>query len=481
MITRWMTRKAMRAADVRMTTGKVLRNQLNKIFPDHWSFMLGELALYSFVILVITGTFLALFYNDSTHDIVYKGPYKPLDGVEMSEAYASVVNISFAVRAGLLIRQIHHWAALIFVAAIVVHMCRIFFTGAFRKPRDVNWTIGVTLLLVTLVEGFCGYSLPDDLLSGTGVRIAYSIVESVPLVGGYFAVWLWDGQYPGSGLFFPRLFMAHIFVLPALLAVLITIHLVIIWHQKHTDFKQPGRTEKNVIGSRLWPTYSLKAQGLFFMTFGFMALLGAYAQINPIWLYGPYDPATVSAGAQPDWYVTWLEGALRLMTGVESDLPHNTVVWNVFLPAVFLPVMLFIGAYLYPFVERRLTHDHGSHELLQRPSDTPYRTAIGSATIAFLIVLLAAGSNDVIAKTFKWNLIQEDWAYRALAIFLPPIVFFVVLRLCRRIQRVAKARQPEPDSNYVIRPLPGGGYGLRDTKHEPRPHEAAHTDSRSAQ
>jgi ubiquinol-cytochrome c reductase cytochrome b subunit len=397
--------------------------------------MLGELALYSFVILLITGTFLTFFFHPSETETVYNGSYVPLKGLHASEAYVSVINISFDVRAGLLVRQIHHWAALLFVASIVIHMCRIFFTGAFRKPRELNWVIGVTLLLLAMMEGFCGYSLPDDLLSGTGVRIGYSIIESIPIVGSYIATFFFQGQYPGLGAFIPRLYVLHILLIPGLLLALITAHLMIVWHQKHTDFPQVARTEKNVIGSRIWPDYTFKSQGLFFFVFGVLGLLGALAQINPIWLWGPYDPAQASIGSQPDWYLTWLEGSLRLMTGAETYFLGHTVVWDVFLPAVVLPTLIFLGFYLYPFIERMVTNDHEDHELLERPRDNPTRTAIGMAVVVFYVVLLVAGSNDVAAFTFKFNLMSLTWALRAVVVLLPPITFVLTRRVCMRLQR----------------------------------------------
>ena len=173
--------------DDRLGASGYLRRSLNKVFPDHWSFMLGEIALYSFVILLLTGTYLSFFYTPSLTEVVYNGSYVPLKGVTMSQAYASTLDISFDVRGGLIMRQIHHWAALLFMASIVVHLMRVFFTGAFRKPREINWVIGVGLLVMGIGEGFAGYSLPDDLLSGTGLRIAYSIALSIPVVGTWAA------------------------------------------------------------------------------------------------------------------------------------------------------------------------------------------------------------------------------------------------------------------------------------------------------
>ncbi|MGH3323660.1 MAG: cytochrome b, partial [Streptomyces sp.] len=188
---------------------------LRKAFPDHWSFLLGELALYSLILLLLTGTFLTFLFHPGEAEIPYQGSYEPLRGVLVSEAYASTLDISFDVRGGLLIRQIHHWAALVFVAAIGVHMLRVFFTGAFRKPREVNWVIGVTLFVLSVAEGFCGYSLPDDLLSGTGLRVVQSLLLSIPVVGTYLSFFLFGGEYPGDEII-PRLYAAHILLIPGI-------------------------------------------------------------------------------------------------------------------------------------------------------------------------------------------------------------------------------------------------------------------------
>src|ERR1700678_3829561 len=157
--------------DDRFRGAKGVRTFFKKVFPDHWTFLLGEIALYSFIILLLTGTFLALFFQPSTTQVIYHGSYVRLDGVRMSEAYASTLNITFDVRGGLLMRQIHHWAADLFMVAIMAHMLRVFFTGAYRKPREINWLIGIVLFTMGMIEGLFGYSLPDDQLSGAAPPI----------------------------------------------------------------------------------------------------------------------------------------------------------------------------------------------------------------------------------------------------------------------------------------------------------------------
>jgi len=286
--------------DERLGSSKFLTSVLDKIFPDHWSFMVGEIAMDSLIVLIITGIYLALFYVPSSKEVVYAPTsghvYIPLFGQKMSEAYQSVINISFNVRFGLIMRQAHHWAALIFLAAVFFHMARIFFTGAFRKPREINWIIGLLLWQIVALEGFTGYSLPDDLLSGTGLRVIYSIIESIPFVGTWLVYALWGGRFPGTSLI-PRLFVVHEFLFPLLIIGLLTAHLMILWHQKHTDFPGPGKTETNIRGSRIWPQYALKAGGLMMLVSSVIFLLAGFVQINPVWTYGPYQPYTVSAGA----------------------------------------------------------------------------------------------------------------------------------------------------------------------------------------
>ncbi len=433
-----ITKRLARWFDDRLGASTFARSALNKVFPDHWSFMLGEIAMYCFVILVLTGTYLAFFFSTGTPEVVYHGSYLPLRGVHMSEAYASVVKISFDVRAGLVMRQTHHWAANVFVAAIVVHLCRIFFTGAFRRPREINWTIGVTMLLLGIFNGFSGYSMPDDLLSGTGLRIAYSVALSIPFAGTWLAFLAFGGEFPSDQIVH-RLFILHVFIVPALLAALIGAHLALIWHQKHTQFPGKGRTETNVVGSRLYPTYAMKSIGLFAAIAAVLGGMGGLFQINPIWLYGPFQPSSVLSPAQPDWYLGWLEGALRVFPNWEFRA-GGFAVPNPFFPAVLLPGVTFGLLYAWPFLEARLTGDRLAHNLLDRPSDHPVRTAFGAMALAFYALLLFAGSNDLIARLAKVSVGAVTWTFRILVVTVPFVVFFVVHRLMRGAQRAGPVR-----------------------------------------
>jgi ubiquinol-cytochrome c reductase cytochrome b subunit len=411
-----------------------MKKNLQKVFPDHWSFMLGEIALYSFIILLLSGTFLTFWFDPSMREVVYDGAYVPLQGVEMSAAYASALDISFEVRGGLLMRQIHHWAALIFMAAIVVHLMRVFFTGAFRKPREFNWILGVGLLTLGIVEGFLGYSLPDDLLSGTGIRIAHAIIQAVPVVGTFLAFLLFGGEFPGIA-FIPRIYTVHILILPGIFLALITVHLMLVWYQKHTQYPGPGRTEKNVVGYSLMPIYMAKAGGFFFIVFGVTAFLGAVASINPLWLYGPYTPGQVTAGSQPDWYMGWLDGLVRMAPPLEPVIFGYTLSLNILIPGLIIPGIIFTGMALYPFIEQWITGDKREHHILDRPRNAPNRTALGVMSLTFMLVALLNGGNDLIATAFDLSINQIMWFSRIGIIVLPPLAFIITKRLCLSLQR----------------------------------------------
>nr|WP_239015595.1 ubiquinol-cytochrome c reductase cytochrome b subunit [Streptomyces sp. CdTB01] len=437
---------------------------LRKAFPDHWSFLLGELALYSLLVLVLTGVWLTFFFHPEMREVVYDGSYVPLRGVRVSDAFDSTLRLSFDVRGGLLMRQTHHWAALVFLAAIGLHLLRIFFTGAFRRPREVNWIIGVTLFVLALAEGFAGYSLPDDLLSGTGLRIAQGIMLSIPVVGTYIALFAFGGQYPGHDIV-PRLYGLHVLLLPGALIGLVTGHLILVFHLKHTQWRGPGRTPDNVVGRPLYPQFSASSGGLSAIVFGVLALLGGLAQINPVWTYGPYRPDQASTGSQPDWYVGFLEGALRLVPPWETNLAGHTLMWNVLLPAVVLPGLLFLALYAYPFAEQRLTGEwHLERHLCDRPRDRPVRTALGAAGVTFFAVLLLAGGNDVMAQTFRVSVNTLTWILRTALVLAPVVAFVLTRRLCHALTDAERERLVEGEETGEVRQTVEGGY---ETGHRP--------------
>ncbi|MET9417352.1 ubiquinol-cytochrome c reductase cytochrome b subunit [Streptomyces klenkii] len=421
------------ALDRRLPAAEAAKALLRKAFPDHWSFLLGELALYSFAVLVLTGSYLTLFFDPGMTQSVYAGPYEPLRGLRMSQAYLSTLDLSFEVRGGLLIRQVHHWAALVFIAAIAVHMLRVFFTGAFRRPREANWIVGLTLFVLALLEGFAGYSLPDDLLSGTGMRTANTIVMSIPVVGTYLSSFIWRGAFPGH-VILPRLYVVHVLFVPGVLIALITVHLILVVYLKHTHWAERGRTNRNAVGQPMFPQFATKSTGLFLMIFGLLTALGGLAQVNPVWAYGPYRADQVATDAQPDWYVGFLEGALRVMPPWETVLWGHTFMWNVLIPAVVLPGLLFTGLYLYPFLEKWIAGDRSEHHLADRPRNQAARTALGVAGVVFYAVLLAAGGNDVIAFSFRVSVNTLTWLFRIAVVLGPVLAFWVTRRICLALQ-----------------------------------------------
>ncbi|TDD34099.1 cytochrome bc complex cytochrome b subunit [Nonomuraea terrae] len=418
------------ALDDRIGGAGFLKKAMRKVFPDHWTFLLGEIALYSFVVVLLTGVFLTFFFKPSMAEVVYDGSYVPLRGVAMSQAYASTLEITFEVRGGLLMRQMHHWGTLVFLAAIVAHLLRNFFTGAFRRPRELNWLIGVALFGLVLLNGLFGYSLPDDLLSGAGLRILHGVTLSVPLVGTYAAAFLFGGEFPGDDII-ARLYSLHVLLIPALLLVLIPLHAIVLtWRQTHTQFRAKGLNDRVVRGAPFFPSFLAKTTVFFLWVLGVIALLATFFQINPVWLYGPYLPSTVSAGSQPDWYMGFLEGALRIMPPWEFTVLGHTVAMSVLIPALGAPGLLFTGLALYPFLEKWVTGDRAVHHLLDRPREVPTRTGLGVAGMAYFGVLWMAGGNDLIASTFHISLNATTWIFRVLIVVAPVLGFVVTRRIC---------------------------------------------------
>jgi ubiquinol-cytochrome c reductase cytochrome b subunit len=458
-------------ADDRLGLAGAAKKNLRKVFPDHWSFMLGEIALWSFVVLLLTGVFLTLWYRPSMAEVIYEGSYDPLRGLHMSEAMASTLHLSFDVRGGLLMRQVHHWAAHIFIAAMMIHMLRVYFTGAFRKPREINWVIGCLLLLLGTLEGFTGYSLPDDLLSGTGIRAADGFMKSIPVVGSYASFFLFGGEFPGDSII-PRLYTVHVLLIPGILVGLIAAHMLLLVYHKHTQWPGPGRTENNVVGFPMLPVYAAKAGGFFFIVFGVLVLMGGLITLNPIWAYGPYNPAEVTAGSQPDWYMGWPDGALRIMPGWETHLFGVTLSWNVFLPIIVLPGVMFTILLLLPFIESWITGDKREHHLLERPRNAPTRTAVMVALMTFIGLLWAAGGNDIIAIRLGLSINQITYFLRGAVFIGPVLAFFITRRWCIALQRADNEKLLHGYESGVIMRDAQGGY---TEKHLPLPLEKAYT------
>ncbi len=443
-------------ADGRLGLYALAKANMRKVFPDHWSFMLGEVCLYSFLVLILTGVYLTLFFDPSTSEVVYNGSYEPLNGVLMTRAYESTLDISFEVRGGLLIRQIHHWAALVFVTGMMVHMMRVFFTGAFRKPRELNWVFGWTLLFLGILTGLTGYSLPDDLLSGTGLRFAHGAILSVPVVGTYLAFFLFGGEFPGED-FIARLYPVHILLLPGIMLGLVVAHLILVFYHKHTQYPGPGRDNKSVVGMPFLPVYMAKAGGFFFLVFGMLAILGGLAQINPVWAFGPYRPDLVTTGAQPDWYLGFSEGLIRVMPGWEINFWGHTLELGVFIPFSLFPlIMIAIG--VYPFIEAWITGDKREHHILDRPRNAPVRTGLGVAWLSLYAVLLIGGGNDIVATHLHLSINAITWFVRVAVFVVPVLAFMVTKRICLGLQRRDRDKVLHGRESGTVKRLPHGEF-----------------------
>jgi quinol---cytochrome-c reductase cytochrome b subunit len=453
---------AVRFVDERLGAGGLLRRALRYVFPEHWSFLLGEIALYAFAFLVLSGIYLAFFFDpDVGSRSVYSGPFEELQGFAVTPAYDSTLRLSSTVPAGLMVRQAHHWAALVFLVAIVVHVVRVFFTGAFRKPRELTWAIGVLLLGAGIFEGFAGYSLPDDLLSGMGLVIAYSVAMSLPFVGGPFAALLWGGEYPGPGVIESRLYIAHVLIVPAVIAVLIAAHLALIVRHHHTQFPGPGRSERNTVGAPAWPGYALRSLGLMASVFAVLVALGGLMQINPVWQWGPYELDRASNGAQPDWYLGWLIGALRLMPPLEIRAFGRTLVPNPFWGGALFPTFVFGVLLTYPWLERRLTRDRATHHLLDRPRDHPWRTAFGTAFLTWVAAIFFAGSSDRAFYALGVSYEAQVRVYRVLVIVLPLIAFAIAKAICEELRRT-RVHPLMGGPERTVRRRPDGGFEVAD-------------------
>ncbi|MEU4425641.1 ubiquinol-cytochrome c reductase cytochrome b subunit [Actinoplanes sp. NPDC024001] len=445
-----------KGVDDRFQAATPLRGLLNKVFPDHWSFLLGEIALFSFIVLLLTGVFLTLFFDPSMKEVIYDGEYSALRGTMMSAAFESTLNLSFEVRGGLFMRQMHHWAALLFMASIIVHMARVFFTGAFRKPREINWVIGIVLFLLGFFAGFTGYSLPDDGLSGTGLRIASAIMLTIPVIGTWLSASIFGGEFPGT-LIIGRFYIAHVLLIPGLLLALIAVHLGIVFKQKHTQWPGPMRTNENVVGERMFPRYAMKQGGFFMAVFGVIALMAGLFQINPIWLFGPYRAAEVSSASQPDFYVMFMDGLVRLMPN------WQIYIFDYSIPPMFWPAVVGLGALFtlpmaYPWLEARKLKDKRIHHLLERPRDNPERVGIGMMAFTFWFIATISGANDVVADKFHISLNAMTWAGRIGLLVLPPLAYYISVRICLGLQQHDREVLAHGVETGIIKRLPNGQF-----------------------
>jgi ubiquinol-cytochrome c reductase cytochrome b subunit len=427
-----MIRRTVRFLDQRSGAAPLLRKTLRYAFPDHWSFLLGEVALYSFVVLVATGVYLTFFFEPSTAKATYEGSYAPLHGVEASKAYISVLHISFDVKAGLLIRQTHHWAADVFVAAIVLHLIRVFFTGAYRKPRELTYVIGILMLFAALLEGYLGYSLVDDLLSGMGLAIGYGVGLSIPFVGANLMLAIFGHPFPGAPELWSRMYIAHVLIFPLLIAGLLGAHLALVASRHHSQFRPKKKVngERKLVGVPMFPGQAPRSLGLLMAVAGVLVLMGGLIQINPIWLWGPYHVSQGTNGAQPDWYLGWLIGALRLVPHFDVVVWNRTLIPNPFWGGILFPTVVMGTLLAWPWVEQRWTGDRTFHNVLQRPREAPVRTAIGAGFLSWVVMIFLAGASDRMLVWLGISYMSQVWFYRVAVWILPFVIGFLAWRVC---------------------------------------------------
>ncbi|SNT63459.1 ubiquinol-cytochrome c reductase cytochrome b subunit [Streptosporangium subroseum] len=433
---------------------------------SHWSFMFAEIAVWSFAVLAVTGVVLMLFYDPGMSQVTYDGSYGPLRGLFVSRAFDSTMHLSLEVRGGLLIRQAHHWAALVFVAAVVLQLLRMFLTGAFRHPRTGQWLIWVTLLALGMAAGETGNALPDDMLSGGSLWLITSVAQSVPVVGSWAVSLLFGPDFPGDRII-PVMYGGHLLIVVVMAALLGARELLVRRHG-HSRFvaSLPARRSAR-------PMMALA-------TIGMLIILGYGVQIAPIWLYGPAKPTQVSAGSTPDWYMGFLDGALRIMPGWELTIGNHTLSLAVLIPTLVIPGVFFTVLAAYPMAERfllsrrgrrdalgrpkntnRVTRETLAHDLLDRPRETPVKTAIAVAGVTFYGLLWAAAANDQIAYQFHLG-VEAVTIFFRFAVVIGPVIAFVVTRgMCLALQQTDHHVAEHGVETGIITQSPDGGFHER--------------------
>lgn len=420
------------------------RKTANKVFPSNWSFLLGEVALFSLVILVLTGVFLTFFYRPNVEMVTYTGSNPVFAGRELPAAFESIVRLSSDVNGGLLFRRLHRGASHLFIATVVLHMLRILLTGAFRKPREINYFVGIGLLTLSFFAGFTGYSLPYDSLAGTGIRIAYTELLSLPLIGDRVAFWIFGGAFP-TGDVIPRFFVLHVMLLPAALIGAVGLHLFIVYRQKHTQFPRLGVDGHNlVLGKPLWPLQFAESATLFLWVGGLLAAAAVLIPWSDVTLLGPYIPGEVGNNAQPDWFLFWLEGALRIFPGIEFTIPPGIVISGPFVAGIVLPGLIFTFLAAYPFIEKRVYKLDGEWHVLQNPLEIPLRAGVMLGVFSGLLILSAAATNDILSRMFGIPIEAITWIARIAVVVVPIVLGLGIARYSRR--RLARRGRQVPTS-----------------------------------
>jgi ubiquinol-cytochrome c reductase cytochrome b subunit len=425
-------------------TRRLVPDALRRDPEDRWAAVFGRIAGYSFAVAVVTGVLLLPFFRPSMATVAYRGSYRLLDGAPVSQAYRSVLAISFDVRGGLLIRQVHHWSADLFVAAVILRLVRVFFRGRFSGRARPGWLIWVTLLPLSMLAAYTGTILPDDGLSGGSLSVITGVLLSVPVVGTHLVFWIFGGAPPGHQII-GRDYWVHILVLPALAGALLL-----------ASFRPSLRWPRRVRPGPLLP-----------VTCAVLVLLGTIAQINPVWLVGPYQPGSISAGAVPDWYMGFLDGGLRIMPAWELPAAGHPLALGVLIPGLVVPGLFFTCLALYPLADRRITGRRPPRGLLPpAPADLANRTAAGVAGVTFYGLLWAAAANDQIAYHLQIPLYTVTWIFRVLVLAGPALAFLLTRLICHA--QAGRRREEERHGRETgrIARNPHGGYTeIREPAH----------------
>ena len=420
------------------------RDILGKAFPAEDSFLLGEVALFCFLVLVLTGTFLGFFFEPSTSDVTYEGSVERFQGEEVPEAFASVLNITYDVPFGMLLRRMHHWAAHLFIASMALHMLRVFFTGAYRNPREPNWLVGTGLAGLSMGAAYTGYALPFDEFASTATGIGYNLARSIPLAGGALSKLVFGGSFPSSATI-PRFYFLHVLVIPLAIAGLIGVHMLILMRQKHTEAERdedvpgpappaegaaangetvagtdgagdgPAATDGGVtgtvrakvagavdrdddsviVGLPAFPNQAAVSAVVFFLTLATLSLLAGFLPVHNVAEYGPNDPAGTPALIMPDWFLMWVYGFLKLLPSwLSFHLPLVGEINAEFVGGILMPTLVFGAVAAWPFVDYSRDPEH----FALNPLDRPKQTAVGVFGVTFIMVASVAGMNNIAAE-----------------------------------------------------------------------------------
>jgi cytochrome b-561 len=375
---------------------------LGKAFPAEDSYLLGEIAAFCFLLLILTGLFLGFFFEPSISEVEYEGSVAQYQGEEMPEAFVSVLNITYDVPFGMLIRRMHHWAAHLFVASIGLHMLRVFFTGAYRNPREINWVVGSGLAGLTMFAAYTGYALPFDEFASTAAGIGYNVAISVPIIGDALGQIVFGGDFPSTATI-PRLYFLHVLVLPLAIAGLLGLHLLILIRQKHTEAPREADVEGRepvdreddsvVVGLPMVPNQAAVSAVVFFLTLATLSLLAGFLPVHNIAEYGPSDPASTPSLVMPDWFLMWGYGFLKLTPSWMSFDVLGIHLSSEFIGGLVLPGLVFAAVVAWPFVDYESEPTHFGADPLERP----FQTAVGVAGVVFIMLASIAGMDVIVA------------------------------------------------------------------------------------